>query len=76
MSLNLVCFRSSLSSLLIFDHDQLIFFIELSSHVFKFVSNKWFRLCLVHVKYFSKNKYFLKMLFSEKENIFRSLVIL
>ena len=29
------------------------------------------RLCLVHVKYFPKNKYFLEMLFSGKENVFR-----
>ena len=32
------------------------------------------RLCLVHEKYFPENKYFLKMLFSGKENIFRCLV--
>ena len=31
----------------------------------------WLRLCLVHVKYFPKNKYFPKMLFSGKENVFR-----
>ena len=29
------------------------------------------RLCLVHVKYFPKNKYFPEMLFSGKENVFR-----
>ena len=29
------------------------------------------RLCLVHVKYFPKNKYFSQMLFSGKENVFR-----
>ena len=32
------------------------------------------RLCLVHVKYFSENKYFSEMLFSGKENIFKCLV--
>ena len=31
----------------------------------------WFRLCLVPVKYFPENKYFPKMLFSGKENIFQ-----
>ena len=34
------------------------------------------RLCLVHVKYFLENKYFSKMLFSGKENIFKCLVAL
>ena len=34
----------------------------------------WLRLCLVHVKYFPKNIYFPKMLFSGKENIFKCLV--
>ena len=28
-------------------------------------------LCLFHVKYFLENKYFLEMLFSGKENVFR-----
>ena len=28
-------------------------------------------LCLVHIKYFPKNKYFPEMLFSGKENVFR-----
>ena len=35
-----------------------------------------FRLCLISVKYFSKNKYFSEMLFLEKENIFKCLVAL
>ena len=35
-----------------------------------------FRLCLVHVKYFSKNIYFSEMLFFEKENIFKCLGVL
>ena len=30
-----------------------------------------YRLCLVHVKHFSENKYFLEMQFSGKENVFR-----
>ena len=34
----------------------------------------WVRLCLVHVKYFPENKYFLEMLFLGKENIFKCLV--
>ena len=33
-------------------------------------------LCLVAVKYFSENKYFLEMLFYRKENIFKCLVAL
>ena len=47
-----------------------------------FKKKKWkilymlFRLCLVTVKYFLKNKYFPEMLFSGKENIFKCLIIL
>ena len=33
-----------------------------------------FRLRLIHVKYFPENKYFLEMLFSGNENIFKCLV--
>ena len=33
------------------------------------------RLCLVSVKYFLENTYFLEMLFSGKENIFKCLVV-
>ena len=39
--------------------------------------DRWYfplRLCLVHVKYFPENKYFLEMLFLGKENIFKCLV--
>ena len=34
----------------------------------------WVRLCLVHVKYFPENKYFLEILFLGKKNIFKCLV--
>ena len=33
-----------------------------------------FRLCLFHVSDFPENTYFLEILFSEKENIFKCLV--
>ena len=39
-------------------------------------TRKSFRLCLVAVKYFLENKYFLEMLFFGKENIFKCLVAL
>ena len=42
--------------------------IPVPAHVSVFVQ---LRLCLVHVKYFSENKYFPEMLFSGKENVFR-----
>ena len=35
---------------------------------------RWVRVCLFHVKYFLENTYFLEMLFSGKENIFKCLV--
>ena len=70
---------------------ELIFYIHffLMSHFFHYInvfllnlfkkkkksSFRTLRLCLVCVKYFPENKYFPKMLFSGKENIFKCLVV-
>ena len=52
---------------------QIVMFYLVLNHFIKLCcSNRNFviRLCLVHVKYFPKNKYFPEMLFSRKENVF------
>ena len=51
-----------------------IIFIVYKVTVILVNQDHYLRLCLVLVKYFPENIYFPKMLFSEKENIFKYLV--